>query len=109
MPLDAYMPTTASDAANTAMDALHRTWSGPVMQLVDQHEIPEDGYPHSFHDRASWALELELSMRGMGFTLTTADVKHTRKTWLPTVGNRLHSIFVHVLPIVVICLFMVRD
>jgi len=108
LPLDNYWPTGASDAANTAMDALYRTWSGPTMQPVHQHEIPEDGFPHSFYDRASWALELEMSMRGMGFTLTTADVKHTRETWLPTVSNRLHSIFVHVLPVVAVCLGIIR-
>jgi len=45
---------------------------------------------------------------GMGFTWTTADVRHTRKTWLPTVNNRLHSIFVHVLPVMAVCLFVIR-
>ncbi|KAK5728220.1 hypothetical protein LTR17_012125 [Elasticomyces elasticus] len=108
LPLDNYWPTGASDAANTAMDALYKTWSGPTMQPVHQHEIPEDGFPHTFYDRASWALELELSMRGMGFTLTTADVKHTRVTWLPTIRNRLHSIFVHVLPAMAVCLAIIR-
>jgi hypothetical protein len=48
------------------------------------------------------------SMRGMGFTWTTSDVKHTRKTWLPTVKNRLHSIFVHILPAMIVCLIIIR-
>ncbi|KAK4551976.1 hypothetical protein LTR86_010768 [Recurvomyces mirabilis] len=108
LPLDSYFPPGAVDAANTAVNALQRTLSGPSKQPVYQHEIPEDGWPHSFLDRASWALELEMSMRGMGFTWSTADVRHTRKTWLPTVRNRLHSIFVHVLPVIVVCLVFIR-
>ncbi|PNS15776.1 hypothetical protein CAC42_4228 [Sphaceloma murrayae] len=87
---------------------LHRTISGPQPQPVTEHAISEDGWPHTFLDRASWALELELSMRGVGFTWTTADVRHTRKTWLPTVSNRLHSIFVHVVPILGACFVIIR-
>ncbi|KAF4552240.1 Hypothetical protein D9617_10g072210 [Elsinoe fawcettii] len=87
---------------------LHRTLSGPSPQPVTEHAISEDGWPHTFMDRASWALELELSMRGVGFTWTTADVRHTRKTWLPTVQNRLHSIFVHVVPILGVCFVIIR-
>jgi hypothetical protein len=108
MPLDSYFPAGATEAANYTFDALTRTWSGPKKHAVYQHEIPEDGWPHTFLDRASWALELELSMRGMGFTWQTADVRHTRKTWLPTVQNRLHSIFVHVLPVIIVCLLFIR-
>ena len=37
-------------------------------------------------------------MRGAGFTWTSADVRHTKKTWTPTAGNRAHSILVHVYP-----------
>ncbi|TKX25706.1 hypothetical protein C1H76_2356 [Elsinoe australis] len=88
---------------------LHRTLSGPSPQPVTEHAISEDGWPHTFLDRASWALELELSMRGVGFTWTTADVRHTRKTWLPTVQNRLHSILVHVVPpILGVCFLIIR-
>ena len=108
LPLDSYIPGTASNAADVAVDALSRTISGPKKEPVYQFETPEDGWPHSFLDRASWALELELSMRGMGFTWTTADVRHTRKTWLPTIHNRLHSIFVHVAPLMVVCLVIIR-
>lgn len=42
------------------------------------------------------------------FTWTTADVRHTRKTWLPTVRNRLHSICVYVLPVMAACLAFIR-
>lgn len=38
-------------------------------------------------------------MRGAGFTWTSADVRHTKKTWMPSVGNRVHSIAMHVLPV----------
>ncbi|KUI72041.1 hypothetical protein VM1G_07739 [Cytospora mali] len=87
---------------------LQRTVSGPDPKPVTEYARTEDGWPHSFLDRASWALELELSMRGVGFTWSTADVRHTRKTWLPTVQNRLHSIFVRVVPTLVLCFVTVR-
>ena len=108
LPLDKYIPSSASNAADAAMDTLSRTITGPKKEPVYQFETPEDGWPHSFPDRASWALELELSMRGMGFTWTTADVRHTKKTWLPTIHNRLHSIFVHVAPLMIVCLVIIR-
>nr|POF17663.1 o-mevalon transferase yani [Quercus suber] len=109
LPLDNYLPDTAGDAVDSAMGLLSKTITGPSKQHVFQFETSEDGWPHTFLDRASWALELELSMRGMGFTWTTADVRHTKRTWLPTVTNRLHSIFVHVLPVMAICLFVIRS
>lgn len=108
LPLDSYIPASASNAADAAMDTLSKTITGPSQEPVYQFETPEDGWPHSFLDRASWALELELSMRGMGFTWTTADVRHTRKTWLPTIHNRLHSIFVHVVPAMLVCSAVIR-
>ncbi|KAJ4422101.1 hypothetical protein N0V82_003294 [Gnomoniopsis sp. IMI 355080] len=83
--------------------------TGPRPKPVLEHTIPEDGWPHNFPDRASWALELELSMRGVGFTWSTADVRHTRKTWLPTVHNRLHSILVHDTPTLAICFAVIRS
>ncbi|KAJ4387811.1 hypothetical protein N0V93_008414 [Gnomoniopsis smithogilvyi] len=89
---------------------LHRNLiTGPQPKPVLEHTIPEDGWPHTFSDRASWALELELSMRGVGFTWSTADVRHTRKTWLPTVHNRLHSILVHDVPTLAVCFAVVRS
>lgn len=45
------------------------------------------------------ALELELSIRGVGFTWTSADVRHTKKTWSPMIGYRAHIILFHVLPV----------
>lgn len=86
----------------------HTLLTGPPEKPVFEHAIPDDGWPHTLADRASWALELELSMRGVGFTWTTADVRHTRKTWLPTVRSRLHSIFVHIVPILLGCFVVVR-
>ncbi|KEQ64389.1 uncharacterized protein M437DRAFT_74208 [Aureobasidium melanogenum CBS 110374] len=76
----------------------------PVYELASS----EEGWPHNFMDRASWALELETSMRGIGFTWTTADVRHSRKTWLPTATNRLHSIFFHVGPVLAVCFAIIR-
>ncbi|KAL9581284.1 MAG: hypothetical protein Q9212_003993, partial [Teloschistes hypoglaucus] len=47
-------------------------------------------------------------MRGAGFTWTSADVRHTKKTWTPTVGDRAHSILLHVLPALGICFAIIR-
>lgn len=120
----AKQPTTSSNATDLVLDnialpdGLSTTSSsssyfnlltGPSPKPVLEHTIPEDGWPHTFSDRASWALELELSMRGVGFTWSTADVRHTRKTWLPTVHNRLHSIFVHDVPTLAVCFVVVRS
>lgn len=86
-------------ATETASYFLRKTLSGPRPTAVTEHAITEPDFPHGFQDRASWALELELSMRGTGFAWQTADIRHTKKTWLPTVANRLHSILIHVLPV----------
>ena len=71
----------------------------PKKQPVTEIATTDEGWPHDWWDRTTWAMELELSMRIAGFTWTSADVRHTRKTWMPTVGNRVHSIAVHVLPV----------
>lgn len=102
---DAVRRGSLSQAAN----ALSRTISGPRMQPVLEVATSEDGWPHTFLDRASWALELEMSMRGVGFTWSTADVRHTRKTWLPTWQNRVHSILVHVVPVLIVCFAVIRS
>ncbi|KAI2618601.1 hypothetical protein GGS26DRAFT_574535 [Hypomontagnella submonticulosa] len=99
------IPTAASDSYL----ALQRTLSGPDPQPVLETAMTESGWPHSLRDRASWALELELSMRGVGFTWTTADVRHTRKTWLPTVSNRMHSILVYALPVLLASWFVISS
>jgi hypothetical protein len=67
----------SSDASY--MDLIHKAMQGPKPLPVTESAVTEDDWPHSFAGRASWALELELSMRGVGFTWTTADVRHTRK------------------------------
>ena len=71
----------------------------PKQAAVIETATTENGWPHSWVDRASWALELELSMRGAGFTWSSADVRHTKKTWRPSIRDRAHSIIVHVLPV----------
>ncbi|KAL8952096.1 MAG: hypothetical protein Q9222_001964 [Ikaeria aurantiellina] len=76
----------------------------PIMETA----ITDEGLPESWKDRASWALELELSMRGAGFTWTSADVRHTKKTWTPTVWDRVHSILLHVLPVLSLCFVVIR-
>ncbi|KAL9600578.1 MAG: hypothetical protein Q9219_003124 [cf. Caloplaca sp. 3 TL-2023] len=71
----------------------------PKEAAITETATTDKGLPESWMDRASWALELELAMRGTGFTWTSADVRHTKKTWTPTVWDRVHSILVHVLPV----------
>ncbi|KAI1805366.1 hypothetical protein F4811DRAFT_516176 [Daldinia bambusicola] len=102
------MSHSLPDAACESYHAVQRTLHGPDPQPVLETATTECGWPQSLRDRASWALELELSMRGVGFTWTTADVRHTRKTWLPTVGNRVHSILVHTTPVLVVSWYVVR-
>ncbi|KAI1777024.1 hypothetical protein F4818DRAFT_408859 [Hypoxylon cercidicola] len=97
------------DAACDSYFAVQRSLHGPDPQPVLETATTESGWPRTLRDRASWALELELSMRGVGFTWTTADVRHTRKTWLPAVGNRIHSILVHVLPILLVSWLVIRS
>ncbi|KAF2164324.1 hypothetical protein M409DRAFT_25203 [Zasmidium cellare ATCC 36951] len=93
-----YTDLLSRDDSYTTM--LTKLLDGPHPIPVTETAHTEDDYPHTFLDRMSWALELELSMRGVGFTWTTADVRHTKKTWLPSVRNRVHSIFVHVGPVI---------
>ncbi|OTB09647.1 hypothetical protein M426DRAFT_316186 [Hypoxylon sp. CI-4A] len=102
------MSNSIPDAVSDSYFAVQRTLHGPDLQPVLETATTEFGGPRTLSERASWALELELSMRGVGFTWTTADVRHTRKTWLPTVSNRLHSIFVHALPIVLTSWLAIR-
>lgn len=80
----------------------------PREAAITETATTDKGYPESWKDRASWALELELSMRGAGFTWTSADVRHTKKTWTPSVGDRIHSIFLHVLPTLGISFTVIR-
>lgn len=96
----------SSDASY--MDLIQKAMQGPKPLPVTESAVTEDDWPHSFAGRASWALELELSMRGVGFTWTTADVRHTRKTWLPTVQNRVHSILFNVGPVMVAAFAIIK-
>lgn len=80
----------------------------PRTVAVTETATTDEGLPQSWKDRASWALELELSMRGAGFTWTSADVRHTKMTWTPTVWDRVHSILLHVIPALSICVAMIR-
>lgn len=91
-----------------AKDYLSRSFSGPDPEPVYETAHTEEGWPQTFLERASWALELELSMRGIGFTWTTADVRHTRKTWLPTIANRVHSLCFHAGPILLVSWVIIR-
>ncbi|KAI1106538.1 hypothetical protein F4804DRAFT_300311 [Jackrogersella minutella] len=102
------MSDSIPDAARDSYLVVQRTLTGPDPQPVLETAITESGWPQSLRDRASWALELELSMRGVGFTWTTADVRHTRKTWLPTVENRVHSVLVHASPVLLASWCVVR-
>ncbi|KAI1473223.1 uncharacterized protein F4812DRAFT_455038 [Daldinia caldariorum] len=95
-------------ACDSYYHAVRRTLHGPGPQAVLETATTESGWPQSLRDRASWALELALSMRGAGFTWTTADVRHTRRTWLPTVGNRAHSILARTAPVLLASWCVVR-
>lgn len=75
----------------------------PRQSAVTETAVTDNGLPDSWKDRASWALELELSMRGAGFTWTSADVRHTKKTWIPSTWDRVHSILLHVVPVMICC------
>lgn len=82
-------------------------WSSGA--AVTETATTEEGGPEGWWDRLSWALELELSMRGAGFTWTSADVRHTRQTWRPGVKDRMHSILVHVAPVLLVSWALIRD
>ncbi|KAL2042992.1 hypothetical protein N7G274_004050 [Stereocaulon virgatum] len=81
----------------------------PGGEAVIETATTDEGWPHGWLDRMSWALELELSMRGAGFTWTSADVRHTRHTWRPSVRDRTHSILVHVLPVLLVSWAIILD
>lgn len=61
-------------------ELVQKLMTGPNPIPVLETAITESGWPNGFADRASWALELGMSMRGVGFTWTTADVRHAQKT-----------------------------
>ncbi|KAL9633545.1 MAG: hypothetical protein Q9164_004637 [Protoblastenia rupestris] len=69
----------------------------------------EKEWPRTWHERAIWALELELSMRGAGFSWTSADVRHMRKTWRPSIKDRLRSMMLQVAPVLLVSWGMIRS
>lgn len=99
--------TPGSEPEGSSYFNLH--FLSPKGQAITEIATTDQGWPHGWWDRAAWALELELSMRGAGFTWSSADVRHTRKTWTPSVGNMVHSIAVHVLPILSLSWGLIRN
>ena len=99
-------PTAVVARSPTAF-TLHRVLSPSQGVPVTEHATTT-GYPQTFLDRASYALELILSMRGAGFTWNSADVRHTKRTWRPSPQDRIHSILVHVLPTLIGCWAIIR-
>jgi len=98
-------PATGADAESWF--SLHFLRGGG--EAVTETAVTDEGWPHGWWDRMSWALELELSMRGAGFTWTSADVRHTKQTWRPSIRDRTHSIVIHVLPVLLVTWAVIRD
>ena len=101
-------PRTQRGADAKSYFSLHFLTPGDG-EAVTETATTDEGWPHGWRDRMSWALELELSMRGAGFTWSSADVRHTKSTWRPSIRDRTHSIFVHVVPVLVISWAVIRD
>lgn len=101
-------PSTPLGADAKSYFSLHFLAPGDG-EAVTETAITDEGWPHGWKDRISWALELELSMRGAGFTWSSADVRHTRSTWRPSIKDRTHSILVHVLPVLLVSWAVIRD
>lgn len=101
-------PSTPLGADAKSCSSLHFLTPGDG-EAVTETATTDEGWPHGWKDRISWALELELSMRGAGFTWSSADVRHTKSTWRPSIRDRTHSILVHVLPILVVSWAVIRD
>ncbi|KAG8534140.1 uncharacterized protein KY384_000984 [Bacidia gigantensis] len=77
-------------------------------EAVTERVQSDSGLPTGLRDRLSWALELELSMRGAGFVWSSADVRHTKRTWRPSVRDRVHSIVVHMGPVLLVSWAVIR-
>ena len=106
-PTDPHHPQNNPAAADASYFSLHFL-APSAGSPVHEHAKSDSGLPTALSDRLSWALELELAMRGAGFTWSSADVRHTRKTWRPSIWDRVHSIAVHVMPVLVGSWAMVR-
>lgn len=101
-------PSTSLGADSKSYFSLHFLIPGDG-EAVTETATTDEGWPHGWKDRMSWALELELSMRGAGFTWSSADVRHTRSTWRPCIKDRTHSILIHVLPVLIGSWAVIRD
>lgn len=101
-------PSTPLGADAKSYFSLHFLIPGDG-EAVTETATTDEGWPHGWKDRMSWALELELSMRGAGFTWSSADVRHTRSTWRPSIKDRTHSILIHVLPVLIVSWAVIRD
>lgn len=100
-------PSPARGADAKSYFSLHFLQQGGT--AVIETATTDGGWPHGWKDRTSWALELELSMRGAGFTWSSADVRHTKQTWIPSIHDRTHSILVHVMPTLLVSWAVIRD
>lgn len=101
-------PSTPRGADADSYFSLHFLTPGDG-EAVTETATADEGWPHGWKDRLSWALEFELSMRGAGFAWSSADVRHTRSTWRPSIKDRAHSILVHVLPVLLVSWAVIRD
>ncbi|KAL9100561.1 MAG: hypothetical protein Q9163_004073, partial [Psora crenata] len=88
-----------------SLPSLHVRKGQPVVERAES----ERGWPQGWADRASWALELMLTMRGGGFTWTGADVRRTKRTWRPRVVDRLHTIVVYTGPVALLSCAVLRN
>lgn len=60
-------------------------------------------------DRAWWALDLMISMRGIGWDFASADVRHDSHPWQPPSSAQLRRAFFKLLPILVGCIWTIHN
>ncbi|EPQ26622.1 uncharacterized protein PFL1_05943 [Pseudozyma flocculosa PF-1] len=56
-------------------------------------------------ERAWWALDLLISMRGVGWDFASADVRHDSHPWQPPSSAQLRRALVKLLPVLLGCIF----
>lgn len=59
-------------------------------------------------ERAWWALDLMISMRGIGWDFASADVRHDPHPWQPPSSAQLRRAFFKLLPVLVGCTWMLH-
>ncbi len=59
-------------------------------------------------ERAWWALDLMISMRGIGWDFASADVRHDSHPWQPPSSAQLRRAFMKLLPILVGCTWTIH-